>query len=62
MKIESTEKMKYIMMELAKNILKLSSQIFDFRNFITEIFCHKVPDNVENIIIYRKRGKAITTM
>ena len=42
MKTRSTEKMEYTTTKPAENPSKLSSQIFYFWNFVTEIFCHKV--------------------
>ena len=42
MKTRSTEKMKYTTTKPTENPSKLSSQIFNFWNFVTEIFCHKV--------------------
>jgi len=42
MKMASTEKMKYTTTKATENARKLSSQIFDFRTFVTEIFRFKV--------------------
>ena len=42
MKTRSTEKMEYTTTKPAENPSKLSSQIFYFWNFVTEIFRHKV--------------------
>ena len=38
----STEKMEFTTVMPTENSRKLSSQIFDFSNFVTEIFHHKV--------------------
>ena len=43
MRKASTEKTEYTTVMPTENPRKLSSQIFDFRNFVTEIFRHKVP-------------------
>ena len=42
MKEMATEKTKYTMTTATKNATKLSLQIFDFQNFVTEIFPLKV--------------------
>ena len=42
MKTASTEKLEYTTTKLTENPRKLSTQIFDFWNFVTEIFNHKV--------------------
>ena len=41
LKTALTDKMEYSTMKPMKNTSKLSSQIFDFRNFVTEIFASK---------------------
>ena len=41
LKTASTDKMEYTTMKPMKNTSKLSSHIFDFRNYVTEIFCFK---------------------
>ena len=41
-KTRSTEKIEYTATKPTENTSDLSSQIFDFGNFVTEIFCHKV--------------------
>ena len=42
MKTPPREKMEYTTMKGTENARKLSSQIFDFQTFVTEIFCFKV--------------------
>ena len=42
MKTAPTEKTEYTMTKATENARKLSSQIFDFRTFVTEIFRFKV--------------------
>ena len=43
MKTQFPEKMEYTTRKPMENATKLSTQIFDFRNFVTEIFHHTVP-------------------
>ena len=56
LKTASTDKMEYTTMKPMKNTSKLSSHIFDFRNYVTEIFCFKVYRN-SNWKTWRKSSK-----
>ena len=49
MNIMFTEKMRYTTTSATENPSKLSLQIFDFWNFVTEIFRHKVMLKIMNL-------------
>ena len=53
MKEMATEKTKYTMTTATENATKLSLQIFDFQNFVTEIF----PLKVRQISFFCKKEK-----
>ena len=61
MKIEPTEKMDYIMTRPTVNPSKLSSQIFEFWNFVTEIFHHKIPNYYHQDLTNKHSAEILVT-